>query len=72
MLAPMYLSALSEWERKQIKQNIHSNLIQDKASIKYKHLAGAEQKKKEKRRVEREKKKRNKREVTSIHETYFW
>lgn len=47
-------------------------MTQDKASIKHKHLAGAEQKKKEKRRVEGEKKKRNKREVTSIHETDFW
>lgn len=45
-------------------------MIQDKAIIKHKHLAGAAQKK-EKRRVEGENKK-NKREVTSIHETDFW
>lgn len=67
----LHLSALSEWERKQIKQNIHSNLTQDKARIKHKHLAGAEQKKKEKRRVEGEKKKRNKEKLqASMKQTF--
>lgn len=64
------LVCLKQVRESKLNTNIHSNLTQDKASIKHKHLAGAAQKK-EKRRVEGEKKKRNKREVTSIHETDF-
>lgn len=65
------LVCLKRVRESKLNTNIHSNLTQDKASIKHKHLAGAAQKK-EKRRVEGEKKKRNKREVTSIHETGFF
>lgn len=63
------LVCLKQVRESKLNTNIHSNLTQDIASIKHKHLAGAAQKK-EKRRVEGEKK-RNKREVTSIHETDF-
>lgn len=46
-------------------------MTQDKARIKHKHLAGAEQKKKEKRRVEGEKKKRNKEKLqASMKQTF--